>query len=601
MPSRGISSRRATDLVVVAIIYATVLAGAFAFIAGTLNDSDGIPDVTSSATVLLLAITPTVLLVILVIKAYQFVREYRMKAWGYRLRTRVILSFLMVSGMAAIPPTLFLGILAIKAVELPSAISVRSALEKSIDLTLSYYAEKEATLKYIAENDVATTIASRGTDAARVLARLAAREPSICALALFSGGKPIGFAGDEYTRPESGTTLMDRNGFLPRLAVEGRAYARYYDSDVGPGNDGQRMSAMVAMQFSGQVEDTAELMSAAMATMASSGQLAQSFSLYLVFFSFSLSFPFLALTALFGMATTDRLLRPVVALSDAVARVSAGARRAPFLAKPGDEAGDLVEAFNAVLEGLERSRGDELRNEKIGAWRDIARKLAHELRNPLTPIRLSAERVLKRWKSNPASVEEILEKSMVAIVQETINMENLLTEFRDFARLPEPQKDWVELKSMVEEAVHLYSASWPELTIECTEIDSTIILKADRGYLKQALGNLISNAADATGKRGHVWIRADLVKTAESRYCRIQVRDNGHGIPPDVQDKVFTPYFTTKPGGTGLGLAGGVLTIRFIKFESLDRIRRDCDFLEFLNLLFQIIFESLDRIRRDCD
>jgi len=125
MPSRGISSRRATDLVVVAIIYATVLAGAFAFIAGTLNDSDGIPDVTSSATVLLLAITPTVLLVILVIKAYQFVREYRMKAWGYRLRTRVILSFLMVSGMAAIPPTLFLGILAIKAVELSSAMSVR--------------------------------------------------------------------------------------------------------------------------------------------------------------------------------------------------------------------------------------------------------------------------------------------------------------------------------------------------------------------------------------------------------------------------------------------------------------------------------------------
>jgi nitrogen fixation/metabolism regulation signal transduction histidine kinase len=555
MPSRGISSRRATDLVVVAIIYATVLAASFAFVAGKLNDSDGIPDVTSGATAALLAITPTVLLVILIVKAYQFIREYRLKAWGYRLRARVILSFLMVSGMAAVPPTLFMGILAIKAVEMPTAFIIRSALENSIESTLSYYAEKEATLRFIAENDVATAIASRGSDAVRVLARLSAREPSICAVELFSNGKPIGFAGDESTRSEAGSTLMDRNGFLPRLAVEGRGYARYFDSDVGSGSDGQRLSAVVAMQFSEQVEDTAVLMSEAMATMASSEQVARSFSLYLVFFSFSLSFPFLALTALFGMAATDRLLRPVAALSDAVARVSAGARRAPFLAKPGDEAGDLVEAFNAVLEGLERSRGDELRNEKIGAWRDIARKLAHELRNPLTPIRLSAERVLRRWKATPASIEEILEKSMVAIVQETINMENLLTEFRDFARLPEPQKDWVELKSMIEEAVHLYSASWPELAIECVEIDGNIILKADRGYLKQALGNLISNAADATEKRGHIWIRADLVKTAESRYCRIQVRDNGHGIPPDVQDKVFTPYFTTKPGGTGLGLA----------------------------------------------
>jgi nitrogen fixation/metabolism regulation signal transduction histidine kinase len=258
---------------------------------------------------------------------------------------------------------------------------------------------------------------------------------------------------------------------------------------------------------------------------------------------------------LFAIGAADRLLNPVAALSEAITRVGSGARRAPFLSKPGDEAGDLIEAFNAVLERLERSRGDELRNEKIEAWRDIARKLAHELRNPLTPIRLSAERVLRRWKSDPETVGDILEKSMVAIVQEAANMESLLTEFRDFARLPEPQKDWMGLKQTIDEAVHLYSASWPSLTIDCDDIDPGLVLKADRGYLKQALGNLISNAADATEGRGKVWIRADLVKTVESRYCRIQVRDDGSGIPADVRDKVFSPYFTTKPGGTGLGLA----------------------------------------------
>jgi nitrogen fixation/metabolism regulation signal transduction histidine kinase len=312
---------------------------------------------------------------------------------------------------------------------------------------------------------------------------------------------------------------------------------------------------MVAMRFDERVDDAAAGLSAALSTMESSGRIAGSFGLYLVFFSASLVFPLAALALLFAMGASDWLLRPVAALSDAIARVGAGARRAPFLAKPGDEAGDLVEAFNAVLENLERSRGDEVRNEKIGAWRDIARKLAHELRNPLTPIRLSAERVLKRWKADPGSLDEILEKSMVAIVQETANMESLLTEFRDFARLPEPQKEWMELKSTIDEAVHLYSASWPALSMDSGGVDEGIVLKADRGYLKQALGNLIANAADATGGSGHVWIRADLVKTAESRYCRIQVRDDGTGIPAEARDKIFSPYFTTKPGGTGLGLA----------------------------------------------
>jgi len=555
MPSRGISSRRATDLIVVAIIYAIVLAGSFAFVVGVLRDNDGIPDITSSATAILLTVTPAVLLGILIVTGVKFVLEYRRKAWGYRLRARVVLAFLLVSGMAAVPTTVFLGMLAIRAVELPASFTVRSALSSGMEFTLAYYSEKEVALKYITENDVSTAIATRGMDAGRVLARLSARDPSICAVELFSGGMTIGFAGDESVRSVAGTTLMDRNGFLPRLAVQGKAYARYYDTDVGTNGEGQLISAMVALRFSERVEDTADILSTAFATMTSSGQRANSFSIYLVFFTISLAFPFVALSALFGLASTDRLLRPIAALSDAVARVGAGARRAPFLAKPGDEAGDLVEAFNAVLDGLERSRGDELRNEKIGAWRDIARKLAHELRNPLTPIRLSAERVLKRWRSDPSSVHDMIEKSMVAIVQETMNMETLLTEFRDFARLPEPQKDWVELKSMIDEAVHLYSASWPELTIDCVDIDRNIVLKADRGYLKQALGNLISNAADATSSRGHVWIRADLVKTAESRYCRIQVRDNGHGIPLDMHDKVFSPYFTTKPGGTGLGLA----------------------------------------------
>ncbi|MBN2874223.1 MAG: HAMP domain-containing protein, partial [Spirochaetales bacterium] len=537
MPSRGLTSRRATDLVVVAIIYTIVLAGSFTFVISAMRNSEGFPDVTSGATAALLAVTPTVLLIVLVVASIRFAGDYKRKAWGYRLKARVIAAFVVVAVMAAAPPTITLGLIAIRAVETPTTANVRAALGAGLDFTLTYYAEKEASLKYAAENDVRAILATRGANAYRVLTALSARDPDICAVELFAGGTSLDFAGDGVTRLGETGASLERNGFLPRLSVGGSGYARYFAGSAGTTQEGSSISVMVANRFSARVDDTAAGLSSALATVESSGQLADSFPAYLVFFAATLSVPFFTLALLFGMGAAEFLLRPVAALSDAIAKVGAGARRAPFLAKPGDEAGDLVEALNSVLESLERSRGDELRNEKIGAWRDIARKLAHELRNPLTPIRLSAERVLRRWKADPSSVEDILEKSMVAIVQESINMEALLTEFRDFARLPEPQKEWMRLKPTIDEIVHLYSASWPALTIDCENVDPDITLRADRAYLKQAMGNLLANAADATSGTGHVWIRADLVKTAECRYCRIQVRDDGSGIPAEDKDR----------------------------------------------------------------
>lgn len=556
MTGKGFTSRRAIDLVVIGLIYAIALSGSLAYLrTATLGDAS-FPAVQSGAAAALLTLTPTVIGLVLVAAAARFAREYRRKAWGYRLKGRVLASFMAVAAMAAVPPSLFIGILAVEALDAPASATVRSALGDGLDVALTYLADKEAALKYAAENDVAPIVDARGPDAERVLSRLSAREPSICAVELFSGGASASFAGDPTARGSPGFRPMDKSALLPRLSAGGASYARYFAADAGSSPDREsRVSAIVSLRFDDEAELAASALSSTLATLEVSGRLRGSSSLYIAFFSFSLVAPLLAIATLFALSVSDRLLRPVAALSDAITRIGSGARRAPYLAKPGDEAGDLVESLNALLERIERSRGDELRNEKIGAWRDIARKLAHELRNPLTPIRLSAERVLKRWKADPSSVGAVLEKSMVAIIQETANMEALLTEFRDFARLPEPQKAWMELKPMVDEAVHLYSASWPELTIDCGAIDPTITLKADRGYLKQALGNLLSNAAAATDGSGHVWIRADLVKTAESRYCRLQVRDDGHGIPADVRDKVFSPYFTTKPGGTGLGLA----------------------------------------------
>jgi len=142
MTGKGLPSRRATDAVVVAILYATVFAGSFAYLRGAIDDGAGFPGFQSGAAAALLAITPMALAVVLAVSGVRFAAEYRRKAWGYRLRLRLMASFVAVAAMATIPPTLFLGSLTIEAVGSPSSLAVREALRDGLDLALTYYAEK---------------------------------------------------------------------------------------------------------------------------------------------------------------------------------------------------------------------------------------------------------------------------------------------------------------------------------------------------------------------------------------------------------------------------------------------------------------------------
>jgi nitrogen fixation/metabolism regulation signal transduction histidine kinase len=265
--------------------------------------------------------------------------------------------------------------------------------------------------------------------------------------------------------------------------------------------------------------------------------------------------PLLLVATLLGAVAADFVAEPLVSLEEATRRVAGGDFGVRLIVKPGDETGRLVASFNRMLGEIERSRSDELRREKIDAWQDIAQRLAHELKNPLTPIRLAAERVLKRWRNDPALTAPIIEGSMLAIVKEVEGMDALLGDFRAFASLPEPQRDWTELSLLVADSVALYAASYPDVRFRLEALPAGLTLRVDRATMKRALGNLIANSIDAMEGRGEIEIAADLVKAADSRYCRLKIRDTGHGIPASLGEKVFMPYFTTKSAGTGLGLS----------------------------------------------
>jgi nitrogen fixation/metabolism regulation signal transduction histidine kinase len=273
-------------------------------------------------------------------------------------------------------------------------------------------------------------------------------------------------------------------------------------------------------------------------------------------------FPTLLMTVIIAVSFTRRVTHPIVELTEATRRVAEGDFSIQILARRGDELGLLIRSFNAMVQDLEKSRAALVKAEKISIWQNMAQQLAHEIKNPLTPIKLSAERVLRRWRNEPERIGEILESSMLAIIQETEGLSTLLTEFRTLSKPMEPSQTWSSLREAVEEAITPYRSSHPNVRFETAHIDDDVSLKIDKHRLLQVLTNLIINAIDAmnlprepvSGFLGTIEIRTDIVKKREIRYCRISIRDTGKGIGKQEGALIFTPYFTTKESGTGLGL-----------------------------------------------
>jgi nitrogen fixation/metabolism regulation signal transduction histidine kinase len=270
---------------------------------------------------------------------------------------------------------------------------------------------------------------------------------------------------------------------------------------------------------------------------------------YIVFF-----LPTILMTAIIAISFTRRITKPIVELTEATDLVAKGDFSVQILTRRNDELGTLIHSFNAMVQDMEKSRAALVKSEKISIWQNMAQQLAHEIKNPLTPIKLSAERVLRRWRNEPESIGEIIESSMMAIIQETEGLSTLLNEFRTLSKPMEPTNSTTALKEPVEEVINAYSSSYPNVKFDIEHIQDGMQVKIDKHRLSQILTNLVINAIDAMDGSGSIEIRTDLVKKREVCYCRISVKDSGKGINIEEGRLVFTPYFTTKDSGTGLGL-----------------------------------------------
>ena len=194
-----------------------------------------------------------------------------------------------------------------------------------------------------------------------------------------------------------------------------------------------------------------------------------------------------------------------------------------------------------------------LKAQRLAAWREVAQRIAHEIKNPLTPIQLSAQR-LRRRLSGERSPEEkrLLEEATATIIQEVDGLKHLVDEFSRFARMPALTLKPTDLGRLLEGVVVLYRDSHPGLSIKAAFDPDLPLLEVDPDQIKRAVLNLVDNAVEAVGQSGEVTVQTAWL--TESRRTRIIVSDDGPGIAPEDKDKLFVPYFSTKPTGMGLGL-----------------------------------------------
>ncbi len=253
---------------------------------------------------------------------------------------------------------------------------------------------------------------------------------------------------------------------------------------------------------------------------------------------------------------SGRIAGPVRRLAEALGGVGRGSEADPVPEEGAAELRELARSFNAMTAELRESRERLLQAERVAAWREMARRLAHELKNPLFPIQVSIETLRRAAEQehvgeSSRAFSTLFEESSQTILEELRLLRGIIDEFSAFARLPRPRFTATDVNAVVYQvlALHRVRAGRVEISVDLA-LDLPHI-PADRDLLAHALGNLVANALDAMPEGGS--LRVQTTRGADG--VTVTVADSGPGIGEDQRARLFTPYFTTKKGGTGLGLS----------------------------------------------
>jgi len=259
-----------------------------------------------------------------------------------------------------------------------------------------------------------------------------------------------------------------------------------------------------------------------------------------------------------------RVSRPIERLARAAEQVAAGNWETSVPARGRDEIGVLARSFNHMTGELVAQRDRLVQTERVAAWRELARRLAHELKNPLFPLQLTVENLIRARQLSAEEFDEVFRESTQTLGMEIANLKIIIARFSDFSRMPRPQLEQLDVNAALRRVAQLYfpsatresttsEAANPESKIKCALNLSAdpLFIHADPELLHRALSNLVLNAMDAMPDGGTLTLGAQ----PKGETAELRVADTGQGMTPEECERLFTPYYTTKQYGTGLGLA----------------------------------------------
>ena len=494
-------------------------------------------------------VIPGVLLASIVVNLLRLFRERRTHVSGAALKTRLVLYFLILVILSAGPQAL-LSLSFIRTIgDTWFSDKIGEGLQNSLDITTSVQKSLSDDLESFIYSALFESLSERAVDnPERFFIQLRQIRPSIAATQIFSlNGEALYSGGDETAGIEYSDILRSQEGLVIRDIRQDRNFVRIQRTindliivlmEELPSDFGEKtLQILEASELFTEYQEIKDLL----------------YTGILVFYGlFSLPLFFLAILA--GFYFSNALIQPIVDLENAIRKVAMGDFSFRILSRSQEELGHIVESFNLMVAELEHSRNQLVQSERITAWKDIAQRLAHEIKNPLTPIKLSAERLQRKYDQGSEEFARILTTSIKTIAREVDHLDTLITEFRDFARLPLPQPQTVNLLQTVKEVFDMHQTA--NITMIAKDIDENTTIYVDPAQFRQVLGNLVRNAIEAIGEHtGELRVDSQLLTAGGKQFHRIQIQDNGSGIHPDQLSEIFNPYFTSKENGTGLGLA----------------------------------------------
>lgn len=249
----------------------------------------------------------------------------------------------------------------------------------------------------------------------------------------------------------------------------------------------------------------------------------------------------------------NQITHPLTFIQESIRKTKLGERNQPIVWNRQDEIGSMIKEYNKMISALETSALKLARSERESAWREMAKQVAHEIKNPLTPLKLGVQLLEKSWKEQDPNFEKKFASFNKSFIEQIDSLATIASEFSNFAKMPDTKLENLALVPIIEQSIGVFNAAEQVEITMTNQVKGELIVLGDKDQLLRSFNNLLKNAIEAAEGKEKCVIRIKIIN--DHKFAFVEVEDNGKGIDETLQDKIFVPNFTTKSSGTGLGLA----------------------------------------------